>query len=208
VTLVELVVVVLIVVTLSLLVVPNMAGVVEDAPDVATRGSMSTLRNAALGFLTDARRMPRTVTELFLRPTSPPLPPLLGVPPFDPATGLGWRGPYVATSTGVYALDKPTDPEPKNFTGAYGQEGDPACLDGWGSPIVVQVPDLHADGIDSEDERRVRLVSAGPDGVLDTPLLTPDVLPPGTAWFPSKEQCGDDLVHYLRVADLRPGTSP
>ena len=33
-----------------------------------------------------------------------------------------------------------------NFTVQYGENGDPAVLDGWGNPIVVQNPGLTADG--------------------------------------------------------------
>ena len=53
----------------------------------------------------------------------------------------------------------------------------------------------------------VRLVSAGENGVIDTPFRPPfqspfDPLFP--ARFPAREHCGDDLVLYVSVADLRP----
>ena len=56
--------------------------------------------------------------------------------------------------------------------------------------------DVDADGaLDGLERAHGRLVSAGPNGVLETP---PDALAPG------RSACGDDVVSYLRMADPRP----
>jgi len=83
---------------------------------------------------------------------------------YDPVYRRGWRGPYLIWRNGsFYTINAAS-----NFTEQYGENGDPTVLDGWGNPIVLQNPGVAADG--SQD---VRLVSAGPDGVLNTP---PNVL--------------------------------
>ena len=77
---------------------------------------------------------------------------------YNPAYRLGWRGPYLVANTGsVYAINTAT-----GFVEQYGENGDPAVMDGWGNPIVIQNPGLTPDGgLD------VRLVSAGPNGKVD-----------------------------------------
>ena len=83
---------------------------------------------------------------------------------FDPVYRVGWRGPYVVANNGsVYTINATTD-----FLEQYGENGDPAVLDGWGNPIVIQNPGLTSDG--GQD---VRLVSAGPNGIVDINPTTP-----------------------------------
>ena len=124
----------------------------------------------------------------------------LFVPPaadvaYDPVTRIGWRGPWLdATTATPYAVTG-------TFTGLYG-EGDGrggdtgddlAPLDGWGRPIVIQWydpdgngPDADGDGIidDPAEQATARLVSAGPNRVLD---MRPEDLEPQQ----------DDVVLYL-----------
>ncbi|SRR6056297_2133326 len=106
---------------------------------------------------------------------------------YDPVTGRGWSGPYVDHASGVrvaYQVDVA-----RGFTNAYGLTGDPAPVDAWGNPIVLQQPVAVGVIHSSTSLLYARLVSAGPDGVLQTPL---NVLQPNAA------DIGDDLVVYLR----------
>lgn len=96
---------------------------------------------------------------------------------YDFATKRGWNGPYLF-DTGARYGDVVESGD--NFTTAYGTNSDPAILDGWGKPIILQQPDsIHA-----------RLVSAGPNHVLETD--------PNDAIDSDR---GDDLVRFLRSDD-------
>ncbi len=176
-----------------------------QATKAVTMSTMRTVRDAIVGvatgrdgrvtpcFLQDLGRLPRCapsvaggydygLTELLDRQHPLLLPPLSV---FDPSTQRGWRGPYLLVPRAEFGSQWPE----------YGHETNWAVLDGYGWPLLLQVPDELGDGIrDADDERHVRLVSAGPDGRIDTPLAER---------YPSISQCGDDLVLYLRTADLR-----
>jgi hypothetical protein len=106
------------------------------------------------------------------------------VPSYDSISRRGWNGPYVQHTGGTYTVNNTA-----GFTQAYGENGDPTVLDGWGRPIVLQRPSV------AQPNLHARLVSAGPDGVISTPT---------NQQFPAKSSCGDDLVLYLRTADQRP----
>jgi len=101
----------------------------------------------------------------------------------DPTTSRGWAGPYLMAG-GSYHVDAA-----KGFTALYGVEGDPTVVDGWGNPVVLQQPTMDSSNVYSATDRRyARLVSAGPDGLLNTPY---DVALPGAA------QIGDDVIVAL-----------
>jgi len=70
---------------------------------------------------------------------------------FDIYTCTGWRGPYIISPRGEYTVDPS-----RGFLDLYGENGDPAVLDLWGSPIVIQY-------LASENPPGWYLVSAGPD---------------------------------------------
>lgn len=56
----------------------------------------------------------------------------------------------------------------------YGIPGEPAIIDPWGNPYVLQVPPAEAfdeGATDAERFKFARLVSAGPDGILSTPCF-------------------------------------
>lgn len=176
-TLIELLVVLMVLIAVAGIVLPNVtdlrfefAGERKSVSQIATEKTLIEVRGAILG--TDGKKglwrdlgereadLPQDIAELFV--------PRVGWPTdFDPNTRLGWRGPYVMDS------------------GARDGANDPAILDGWGRPIVIQAPSALT----------IRLVSAGADGILDTP--------PATA-MPTLAACGDDLVLFLRTADTRP----
>jgi type II secretory pathway pseudopilin PulG len=175
-TLAELVVVLTILATVSAMVVPMAGSLVADSRDVLTRHSLARLREviAQTYWQDSGRQLPRPgevglaaervdypqVRYLFVNPSTNPESTTVT---FDPAYRLGWRGPYlVHNNDSLYATHIAN-----GFTNVYGENGDPTVLDGWGNPIVIQNPGTLADG-----RQDVRLVSAGPDGVLDTPRAT------------------------------------
>ncbi len=205
-TLFELLAVMGILLVLATLVVPVVGDRIGQTREEVTRQSLTRLREVIAGtYHDDLDGLPRPgdpalsagranhpqLAYLFLNPETH----LDGDPltrdydtTFNPISRRGWRGPYLLANGGgfAYAVDGV-----RNFTALYGEPGDPAVLDGWGNPIVLQEPiDPAATAYDRA--RHARLVSAGPDGVLDTPA---DVL------LPSDAQRGDDLVLFLWIAD-------
>lgn len=184
-TLLELVVVAAILVVLAGIAIPHLFGVRDSAAATATEATLASVRDAIVGdtvdhpgFRADTGRLPATVRGLFVQPT--------GVPTFDRITGRGWRGPYIREATGTYRIDVA-----RGRTALYGTDGDPAVVDGWGSPIVVQSP---AGGDAAQREAFTRLLSAGADGIFQTPA---DLYPP-------LDSRGDDRVLFLLRADTSP----
>lgn len=153
--------------------------------------------------------------------------------------GRGWHGPYVRASTFVKNTESSRDgffPAPadrrtendatfaargffplvQGLTAelfAYGNPGEKALGDPWGNPYVLQVPPANAFS-SSDEERRfhyARFVSAGPDGVLQTPCFAGGTLdadarrtlrlagrlPDGTA-----AGRGDDIVLFIDRPDV------
>jgi prepilin-type N-terminal cleavage/methylation domain-containing protein len=120
-----------------------------------------------------------------------------------------WKGPYVRHGGAKYQIDNNTSPDPakgevnRKYTDAYGlsdewstatppvltSPGDPTILDAWGRPIVLQEPStgtLYTP--DATDKTYARLVSAGPNGIIDTPLTTR---------MPTQTERSDDIVIFL-----------
>lgn len=155
-------------------------------------------------------------------------------------TSRGWHGPYVRLSAAVRNTDPAREgrfpaPNDRRAKGeptfrergffplvaaekavlyAYGQAGEQAAADPWGNPYVLQVPPAEAFDTSVSETFRfhyARLVSAGPDGVLQTPcyggntstaearrlLRLAGKLPDGTAGAR-----GDDLVLFVCRPDL------
>jgi len=117
-------------------------------------------------------------------------------PTYDPISRRGWNGPYMKHGGGRIHLDRLDASFIPGGINRYGVSGDPALLDGWGRPIVLQVP-TNPGTLLTEPELRIawrhaRLVSAGPSGILNTP---PDVL------MPALNARGDDFVLFLSVPD-------
>jgi type II secretory pathway pseudopilin PulG len=114
---------------------------------------------------------------------------------YSAAARRGWNGPYVQHNGGRF---RPAEQQlhvsftPDEFETRYGVLNDPVLLDGWGRPVVLQVPVLNDDVPLAVRWRHARLVSAGPSGIIHTP---PDVL------IPDVSQRGDDFVVFLSVAD-------
>lgn len=109
---------------------------------------------------------------------------------WDPARARGWRGPYVKAPLGSFppsgdgfypplsGLRLPDDiVSGRDGCSVYGFPGEPAILDPWGRPYVLQIPPPQAfpgPGSNVTDAVRfsyARVVSAGADGRLDTPCF-------------------------------------
>jgi hypothetical protein len=172
----------------------------KTAEQVGTEATMQQIRNVIMG--TPSRPgvwsdvgqrpefFPRSVSELFVA-----APPHFGMSRFDPSTGIGWRGPYFTNTTGTDGF------------------GNPTLVDAWGHVLVIQVDfdgdglvdsdvvDYDGDGLaDGNEADFARLVSAGPNGIIDTPSNMAKVVP-GTQL--TLTDCSDDIVLFLRVADRR-----
>lgn len=200
-TLVELVSVVFVLVVLAGVAVTAAGEATTQAVRSASMTSLVAARDAIVGvghsrsdligrcFLRDVGRLPTRIAELLDGRT---------LPAYDPITDRGWRGPYVVAPGALFGdLDSAlaVPPSLRPMWARYGQPDDPAVLDGHGRPIVLQIPNVDGDGTATDDDRRhARLVSAGLDARIDTPR---------DLYYPSLALCGDDLVLYLRVADLR-----
>lgn len=174
---------------------------------------------------------------------------------WNPESERGWHGPYVRHATGFFPSQDGTRfkdddtfqargffPDvhalrlPKDFLdrvdgcSIYGFPGEPAVLDPWGNPYVLQIPppqafpDRFGANTNLPDEvrfRYARVVSAGPNGRLDTPCFASNA----TNWWSTswnereRRLCrqaglidgddrsarGDDLVLFLTRNDVDEG---
>ena len=156
------------------------------------------------GYVADMHAAPTRIADLLRKPD--------GAQDYDVQTRTGWRGPYFLAPTAPYVPGKLSPGDAYNRFGChglidgidvpgdpYGCPNDPAVLDGWGQPIVLQFPDPDGSGppVTADEAPYVRLVSAGPDGTIQTPRTGAD------ARIPTLVECGDDLVLFLRMVDPR-----
>lgn len=161
--------------------------------EVVTDSSMTVIRDAMIGeqgvlenLMHEPNAVPRTISEL-VEPNAPPqiqtTAPNLAK--YNPMFGIGWRGPYLL----------PTGKKPT---------GEPTVVDGWGHEIELQV-DYDSNGrVDETEATFIRVVSAGPNGKVDTPS-DPSNMRPGLDETEelTMTECGDDLVMFLLVPDAR-----
>lgn len=219
-TLLELVVVITILAILAGMVVPMLAGTQEQAQVEAAKAGVAELRNALLGgsaaglsggagagaevpgFKSDTRQLPLRMGNLFFNPFAAGedysgLPELAT---WKPVTRLGWRGPYIRNPSGRYADTLPV-PGPTSWTdpatAVYARPGDPAMVDPWGRPYVLQLPST---GDAANRFLFARVVSAGPDGVL---ALHPDATAATIAAYVSAGT-GDDVIAWLNSVPPQP----
>jgi prepilin-type N-terminal cleavage/methylation domain-containing protein len=128
-----------------------------------------------------------------------------------------WNGPYVTHQGARYpGARDPTAAAAAGFGAEFGVAdvdgvdqttgatavttyGDPTVLDAWNNPIVIQVPNTSGGASPSAtDLMYARLVSAGPNGKLETPE---------TEQMPPTSDRGDDVVMFLFVPDQYGATS-
>jgi prepilin-type N-terminal cleavage/methylation domain-containing protein len=212
-TLIELVVVIAILAILAGAVIPLLQGVAAHGRLTAVKASLSYTREAIVGktdspgFEADIGRYPNSIAELLA--STPPLlssSPVVYAQTFNRDTNLGWRGPYLIAQGGVYPTGSAT------FTNLFGNNGDPALLDPWGDPIIIQrltiaggvltftdqtgtqhTSTSYTDYGTLSDGDYTRLISGGPNQTLDT------------AWTdPAGLSRSDDIVLYLNHSDPNP----
>jgi prepilin-type N-terminal cleavage/methylation domain-containing protein len=206
-TLIELVIVVAILAIVAGFIIPSAAFFEKRAKITATKASLTAIRDAivgtanAPGFYGDTGQYPNTLQDLFVDPF-PSTSPLYT---FNRDTGRGWRGPYLLNANGTYPAYAngflgPTSPIPYGTTGNpanYGTTGDSAIIDAWGNAIILQWP---TSGTLTQNQSFIRLVSAGPNGVIDTPQDYAGTTT-GTPWYPPANVRGDDIVLFINHAD-------
>jgi hypothetical protein len=218
---------VLVIVSVSIGVVMSLVRGDDFAAECAvTDASLGAIRTAILGgraglggYRADVGEIPRSIRDLF-DPAS--LPPHLRT--FDPASGRGWRGPYLTDGVRIdvrkaHCSFSDASCNSGRFINGLAN-GDTGVLDGFGrhapectnsdaerycrNPILLQIPcdDLNRNGVcgDSDDmwlPGNARLVSAGPNGELETALADY-----------SAGRRGDDRVLYLLMGDPGGGNRP
>lgn len=199
-TLLELVVVMMVLVATAVIVMPLLRtnvklsdGEIATPNEITTRSTMNTLREVIAGdqgvlenLAHEPDALPREVSELV--EAKPPQHLATRAPQlasFNSLYGIGWQGPYIQ-ATG------------KN------EQGEPTIIDGWGKEIELQL-DFDDNGeVDSNESRYIRLVSAGPNGKIDTPSDSANMQPgKNESQNLTMSDCGDDLVVFLCVPDHR-----
>ncbi len=199
-SLLELLIVLVILTATAVLVMPLMSSKVtapngesKTANEIVTQSTMAVIREAMVGeegvletMATSPDSLPREISELVkedapdhVRAQDPRL------SQYNAFMGIGWRGPYLH-STG------------KN------ESGEPTVIDGWGREFELQI-DFDSNGEVSEEESKyIRVVSAGPNGQIDTPFDQSNMKPGDNVdGSLTMEECGDDLVIFLCVPDTR-----
>lgn len=200
-TLMELMVVLLILIATSAIVIPSFnnleiatpAGETANPVTIATQATMNTVREAIAGedgvietLSHKSNALPRNINDLVqeqapdhMTEAAPEL------KFYDPINKIGWRGPYI-------------HPTGKN------EVGEPTVVDGWGNELELQA-DFDEDGqIDQIESKFIRVVSAGPNGQIDTPSDVANMKPGKNIDSElTLSECGDDLVVFLRFPDNR-----
>ena len=208
-TLVELLAVVAILAILAGMIVPYANRYTTYSKLKASKASIVQLRSAIIGtpekpgYADDIGNVPNNLNDLFVLPA--------GVSNFDRDTTRGWRGPYMLGGTSMTAsLYSIRD---SSFKGGSPNDfiinTDQVVLDAWGNPFVIQRVALIGNVIyfNKRDGSRIslgttsgmtdgdysRLISAGPDGKLQT-----------QASDYGGAVRGDDIVLFLNHADPNP----
>ena len=200
-TLLELLVVLVILIATALIIFPTFNNIDITSPsgesnspvEIATQATLNTVREAMAGedgviesLSHKTNALPREINDL-LKEDAPAhmeeaAPELKN---YDPVNKIGWHGPYI------------------NATGRN-ETGEPTIVDGWGNELELQV-DFDQDGIINQTESKfIRVVSAGPNGQIETPDDITNMKPGENEVNElTLSECGDDLVMFLRYPDNR-----
>ncbi len=156
-TLVELVVVLSVLAALAGMLVPLFTGTIQNAQQVTTEHSLVSVRDAVREYWRDTKHVTLNgITSVAIETNRLDISWLFANPvtgdateDFSPNTLMGWRGPYLVSSTGgnVPVLS-------------------PSLIDAWNNQIAIQDVDPSA------SLRDVRIVSGGPDGSVNIPPST------------------------------------
>lgn len=200
-TLLELLIVLLILIATALILVPSFNnieivspnGKSESPVEIATQATLNTVRQAIAGedgviesLSHKTNALPRKINDLVQE--SAPVHMAEAAPElqvYDPVNKIGWNGPYIA-------------PTGRDST------GEPTIVDGWGNELELQV-DFDRDGnINQTESKYIRVVSAGPNGEIETPVDLSNMKPGKDELSElTLSECGDDLVLFLRFPDNR-----
>jgi type II secretory pathway pseudopilin PulG len=182
-TLTELVVVLAILVAIAGIVIPRLGSTTDTARETVAFASAIEVRDAVLQFWSDCK---------YAYPTNPvadqriraghlfEIPTVGSFTVYDPDVRLGWNGPYLDSDGRTYVLNATA-----GFTSSFGIATDLAVRDPFinqdldgngiqesGSPFVIHEPTLlnleaNAMTYSVGTPREIRVVSAGPDGIID-----------------------------------------
>jgi len=204
-TLIELSVVLLVLIALAGLTIPYIGGTGRTALCQTTDASLQAVKQAIMGgaagvgFYDDMLgELPRDKANasgynlgyLFSQG---------GWQTYNPTTAVGWRGPYLqsggaATPPSLNASFINVFDPTTNTTGtvhlAIDASAGPQVMDAWHRPLILQAPYYGA----SYHPDQARLVSAGPDAVINTPINESDAA-----------SRGDDRVLFLIIPDPKQG---
>lgn len=202
------------------------AGGNKDAARLSTESSMSQLQQAMFGgfgspgYWDDMNHdmwfWPRYLEWLSRAPTDAVVAGdavsgayINGLMSYDATKKVGWRGPYLEFQGVMIPLNVA-----KGWTARLGGGSYKGPIDGYGNPIVMQLPSnyyvggvnqgsidpLSARGVTAQETylyTNARLVSAGPDGILQTELNI-NSLQTYADFQTNSTLVGDDIVYWLR----------
>ena len=143
---------------LSGMLIPLFTSTIHDGHATATMASLKVVRDAVTQYWSDTKLVTLDgVTTVGTEANRLSLAWLFANPvngdetfSFNPATRIGWRGPYLGEATGDLI--------------AFGER---TLIDAWNHELTIQ--DVNS----AATLRDVRIVSAGPNGTIDIPLATP-----------------------------------
>lgn len=153
-TLLELIAVLCILIAISGIAIPVCSDQLTSARQTATRSNLIEIQRAMQQYWHDTKLIPLDGIQSVATETQRFEITWLFRNPvtndttvqFDPNTRSGWNGPYLSASTALGS--------------------DPDLIDAWNNTLQVQYVDPN------QDIKDVRIVSAGPDGVLQIPSGT------------------------------------
>ncbi len=220
-TLLELSVVLLVLIALAGMVMPYVSGTGRMAMCQATDATLQAVKEAimggaagpgfygdTLGYYPKDTKSTTTDHNLLYLYSAPS-----GWGAYNPKTAVGWRGPYLMHGmTNEYAVDADSDADlTDELHSSFGDTtnildvavavNDQVILDGWGRPIILQVPTANCTPYPSNPGKCARIVSAGaiPGRYIQSNGFTATLTDGDAATR------DDDRVLFLQIPDPNPG---